>query len=239
MGSLSHAHARRHHARHSWELLVGSEIMHTLSLFGFCFTVWGRGGGRECGILLFLLLLLLCFSIICTNVCSFQHPTHQRFYLLPCLGHHHHHLSFNHEGQWGTTYGFTTSFLHFPLFSNALWENREKNGGNWGSSDQSHQHWRVHIGELMEGCGGGLLSWGDAHSVGLCDLAYIVISMLANVIISRGHRRWCPAYVASEQASLDSHSCDSAAVWCLFRKVTYKQSDVFCGPLAARAAMWN
>ena len=31
--------------------------------------------------------------------------------------HHHHHLSLNHEGRWDTTDDFTTSFLHFSLFS--------------------------------------------------------------------------------------------------------------------------
>ena len=31
--------------------------------------------------------------------------------------HHHHHLSLNHEGRWGNTDDFTTSFLHFSLFS--------------------------------------------------------------------------------------------------------------------------
>ena len=36
--------------------------------------------------------------------------------------HHHHHLSFNHEGRWCTTDDFATSFLHFPLFSTALWD---------------------------------------------------------------------------------------------------------------------
>ena len=35
--------------------------------------------------------------------------------------HHHYHLSLNHEGRQGTTDNFTTSFLHFPLFSTALW----------------------------------------------------------------------------------------------------------------------
>ena len=35
---------------------------------------------------------------------------------------HHHHLSLNHEGRWGTTDDFTTSFLHFSLFSTALWD---------------------------------------------------------------------------------------------------------------------
>ena len=34
--------------------------------------------------------------------------------------HHHHHQSFN-EGRWGTTDDITTSFLHFSLFSSALW----------------------------------------------------------------------------------------------------------------------
>ena len=36
--------------------------------------------------------------------------------------HNHHHLSLNREGRWGTTYDFATSFLHFPLFSTALWD---------------------------------------------------------------------------------------------------------------------
>ena len=36
--------------------------------------------------------------------------------------HRHHHLSFNREGGWSTTDDFTTSFLHFSLFSIALWD---------------------------------------------------------------------------------------------------------------------
>ena len=36
--------------------------------------------------------------------------------------HHHHHLSFKRQGRWGTTDDFTTSFLHFSLFSTALWD---------------------------------------------------------------------------------------------------------------------
>ena len=36
--------------------------------------------------------------------------------------HHHHHQSLHREGHWGTTHDFTTSFLHFSLFSTALWE---------------------------------------------------------------------------------------------------------------------
>ena len=37
-------------------------------------------------------------------------------------GTHGHHLAFTHEGRWGTTDDFTTSFLHFSLFSTALWD---------------------------------------------------------------------------------------------------------------------
>ena len=36
--------------------------------------------------------------------------------------HHRHHQSLNREGRWGTTDDFATSFLHFPLFSTALWD---------------------------------------------------------------------------------------------------------------------
>ena len=32
------------------------------------------------------------------------------------------HLSLNREDRWGTTDDFATSFLHFPLFSTALWD---------------------------------------------------------------------------------------------------------------------
>ena len=36
--------------------------------------------------------------------------------------HHHHHQSLTREGRWGTTDDFATSFLHFSLFSTALWD---------------------------------------------------------------------------------------------------------------------
>ena len=42
-----------------------------------------------------------------------------------CLipAHHHcHHQLLNCEGLWGTTDDFATSFLHFSLFSTALWD---------------------------------------------------------------------------------------------------------------------
>ena len=32
------------------------------------------------------------------------------------------HLSLNHEGCWGTTDDFITNFLHFSVFSTALWD---------------------------------------------------------------------------------------------------------------------
>ena len=35
---------------------------------------------------------------------------------------HHHHLLLNREGRWGTKDDFATSFLHFSLFSTALWD---------------------------------------------------------------------------------------------------------------------
>ena len=46
------------------------------------------------------------------------------YFLLPTSSSssHHHHLSLNREGRWGTTYDFATSFLHFSLFSTALWD---------------------------------------------------------------------------------------------------------------------
>ena len=73
----------------------------------------------------------------------------------------------------------------------------------WGSSDQSPQHQRIHKGELIEGCSGILLSGGDAHSVWLC--------YLANIVISRGHSSWCPAYVQLHQALIKHHRSDSVA----------------------------
>ena len=36
--------------------------------------------------------------------------------------HHHHHPSLNREGRLGTTDDLATSFLHFSLFSTALWD---------------------------------------------------------------------------------------------------------------------
>ena len=41
---------------------------------------------------------------------------------VPNAHHHHHHKSLNRVGHWGTTDDSATSFLHFPLFSTALWD---------------------------------------------------------------------------------------------------------------------
>ena len=57
--------------------------------------------------------------------------------------------------------------------------------------------------------GGNLLSRGDVHSVWLRDLA--------NIVVSRGHSRWCPACVESEQALLNTN------------KVTRQQCNVSFG----------
>ena len=39
-----------------------------------------------------------------------------------CESHLSSHVSLNRKGRWGTTDDFVTSFLHFPLFSTALWD---------------------------------------------------------------------------------------------------------------------
>ena len=44
-----------------------------------------------------------------SNICHHHH-------------HHHHHQSLNCEGRWGTTDDFSTSLLHFPLFSTFVWD---------------------------------------------------------------------------------------------------------------------
>ena len=44
---------------------------------------------------------------------SYKHHVHR---------HHHHHKTFNREGCCGTTDDFANSFLHFSLFSTALWD---------------------------------------------------------------------------------------------------------------------
>ena len=52
-------------------------------------------------------------TLITTSVCCHGYWFH-------C--HHHHHQSLNREGRWGTTDDFATNFLHFSLFSTALWD---------------------------------------------------------------------------------------------------------------------
>ena len=38
------------------------------------------------------------------------------------IHHHHHHQSLNRGDRWSTKDDFSTSFLHFPLFSTILWD---------------------------------------------------------------------------------------------------------------------
>ena len=58
-------------------------------------------------------------GVLPENVCSFVFYTG---FVIFVHHHHHHYLSLNHEGCWGTTDDFVASFLHFPLFSTALWD---------------------------------------------------------------------------------------------------------------------
>ena len=61
---------------------------------------------------LFTYLFLLCVSAARTEIRALAE---RRVNL-------HLHLSFNCGGRWGTTDDFTTTFLHFSLFSTALWD---------------------------------------------------------------------------------------------------------------------
>ena len=66
----------------------------------------------------------------------------------------------------------------------------------WGSSGQSPQRQRVHVGGLVKGQNGGLHPGGNAHTAWLRELA--------NSVVSRGHSRGWPAYVQSEQALMNT-----------------------------------
>ena len=63
----------------------------------------------ECDVFLLLLLLLL-FGLVLL------------LFELYVFFSHHHHQSLNREGRWDTTDDFATSFVHFSLFSTALWD---------------------------------------------------------------------------------------------------------------------
>ena len=65
----------------------------------------------------------------------------------------------------------------------------------------------------MEGRSGGLLSEGGGGGV-----LILSDSDLANTVVSRGHSRWCPAHVQSEQALLSTtevtwHQCSVSFGW--------------------------
>ena len=58
------------------------------------------------------------------KLCIISHRT------LLCQSNHCH-LSLNREDHWGTTDNFTNSFLHFSLFSTALWDLANFRPGPW------------------------------------------------------------------------------------------------------------
>ena len=93
----------------------------------------------------------------------------------------------------------------------------------WESSDQILQRQRICRWELMEGSGGGFL-FGPTWLQGS-----------ANNFVCRGHCRWDPANVESEEASLNSSKgLGSIAVSLSAESLSYHLSDdSFCGPLAA------
>ena len=59
---------------------------------------------------------------VANTVTSIMRPTRKNRPAGDRHHHHHLHLSLNREGRLGTTDDFATSFLHFPLFSTALWD---------------------------------------------------------------------------------------------------------------------
>ena len=56
------------------------------------------------------------------NLHAYMKKKKKKFFLLIEHHHHHDHLSLIREDRWGTTDEFTTSALHFPLFSTAVWD---------------------------------------------------------------------------------------------------------------------
>ena len=99
-----------------WSILACSLVaVHPLPHFGQT-KVWdedGRDAARSVCLLRFSCVALY-LSASNSQLAFFTHHHHHH--------HHHHHQSFNREGRWGTTDDFATSFLHFPLFSTALWD---------------------------------------------------------------------------------------------------------------------
>ena len=66
----------------------------------------------------FLLREFICLLYYVYLFFTYQY-SHTR---LTMISHHHHHLSLHRECRWDTTDDFTTSFLHFSLFSTAVWD---------------------------------------------------------------------------------------------------------------------
>ena len=61
--------------------------------------------------------IMLLYRPICLEQSASVSPSLWVFCII-----HHHHLSLNRKGRWVTTDEFATRFLHFSLFSNALWD---------------------------------------------------------------------------------------------------------------------
>ena len=106
---------------------------------GLTFTWWGCYGlclteTNRAYPLLFILFLYLFLSFIALSTVFHSINSPQNSPLSdsvpPVLSlpywffqlYHHHHLSLNCEGRWGTTDNFATNFLHFFLSSTAFWD---------------------------------------------------------------------------------------------------------------------
>ena len=84
---------------------------------------------NHCSILRKHLISMACILFLSSAVrvhdsqaCRKMNVTRERIRAHHHHHHHHHHLSLNRESRWGTTDHFTSSFLHFSLFSTALWD---------------------------------------------------------------------------------------------------------------------
>ena len=63
-----------------------------------------------------------CFVLISRVIQELFSKVNAWGYMLAVVWIIHHHQSLNHEGRWGTRDDFAISFIHFPLFSTALWD---------------------------------------------------------------------------------------------------------------------
>ena len=100
-------------------------------------------------------------------------------------------LFLNLEGRWGTTDDFTTSFLHFPLFSTALWD--------WANSSPVHS--------LM-----------PSTNLFLCLTCLLLpFTVLCNMVLTRpDERETCPYHCSLRLFTMIRRSsCGQIACWIL------------------------